>query len=154
MTTKLAYFDGYHWQEVPGAGNIEGWVYELQVYKDELYIGGSFPDIAALGAQGVARYYLHPDSVTWGDPDPISIPEYQVKQLILSPNPTSTTFTFQTNQPGPHTYSIFDITGKQAQNGRVEEGDNVISVEALPAGLYVARIESDGRITRGVIVKQ
>lgn len=79
---------------------------------------------------------------------------FENSPLDIYPNPTSTTFTFQTDQPGPHTYSIFDITGKQAQYGRVEEGANVISVEALPAGLYVVRIDGDGGIRRGVIVKQ
>lgn len=35
-----------------------------------------------------------------------------------------------------------------------EEDVNIISVEALPAGLYVVRIEGDGELRRGVIVKE
>lgn len=149
VTTKLAYFDGYHWQPVPGAGEINQWVYDLQVYKDELYVGGDFSDIAGLGVGGVARYYLHPDSVVWGEPDTsISVVEQPLpnsSELLISPNPSQGELTVQFGFTTDRELQILDLHGKTLyQSSPGDRESELIDLRDLPAGTYVCVLLSNG----------
>jgi hypothetical protein len=138
ISYKLAYFDGYHWQPVPDAGELDGWVYDLEVYKDELYVGGSFSDIADLGVKGVARYYLDPDSVTWGEPDStINVVEqfYETTEVNLFPNPASQTVSIEAN----HSVSEITITNARGQSvmHQLCSGQSaVLNIAELHTGVY------------------
>lgn len=154
VSYKLAYFDGYHWQPVPDAGELDGWVYDLEVYKDELYVGGSFSDIADLGVRGVARYYLHPDSVTWGEPDStINVIEQftETAEVNVFPNPASETVSIEAN----HSVSEITITnarGQSVMHQLCSGQSEVLNIAELHTGVYTVAVSF--RDQRAVIRKR
>ncbi len=57
----------------------------------------------------------------------------------LHPNPGTTHFTLSL-QPGPHTISLFDATGRMVLEQRTAEERPVIGTERLPSGMYTVRV--------------
>jgi hypothetical protein len=54
-------WDGNQWS--PAGGELDGIVYSMAVYNDELYVGGSFTNIGGIVARGIARW----NGLVWRD---------------------------------------------------------------------------------------
>lgn len=67
------------------------------------------------------------------------------------PNPTNDIITIQTKADGNGTLDVFNITGKKVMNQTINGSTNTVSMETLPAGVYVFKI-SQGENTATVRV--
>lgn len=139
----ISRFDGVNWQSLDGGANNA--VVSLEVYKDELYAGGSFDQIGGIEAHGVARYYLHPDSVTWGVPDTtINVLEHVAdlgESFNVFPNPSTGTFQleFQTYTDSP--VVVTDMQGRQIYFDNSGWRDALsMDLSEEPPGTYLVNI--------------
>jgi len=146
----IAYFDGYQWQNVPNS-NLNLSVQTMEVYKDELYIGGAFTSAGGIDVTKLAKYYLHPDSVQWGSPDTSDIVVEEVlldKQILVYPNPANNylTIEYKSKIRINATISLHDKLGKEVYRSVLELGDETsIQLPSLSSGLYTYNlIDSDG----------
>ena len=91
----IAYWDGQKWNAL-GKG-VNSTVLALQVYNDELYIGGTFTTAGNDSAFGIARWYMppdttcdylqaiiHPQNTTYYTNDSVGIPFYNNITLASS----------------------------------------------------------------------
>lgn len=154
----IARFDGVNWQSVDGGANSS--CRALVVYKDELYVGGSFTEIGGIEANTLARYYLHPDSVTWGVPDTtINILENTAglkESFTVFPNPSSGIFhlKFETGSDLP--IVVTDMNGRQVfyDNSGWRESLELDLVNQ-PAGQYlVSKIQHGSLVGTTRIIKR
>ncbi len=67
------------------------------------------------------------------------VDRYLKKFSTLFPNPGTTHFTL-TLQPGSHTITLFNATGRMVLEQRTTEEQLIIDTEGLPAGMYMVRI--------------
>jgi len=79
-----------------------------------------------------------------------------VSPINIFPNPvTSGNLLKINNVPGNSSYSISTIVGETLQQGRLQQGDNTISVSTLPPDVYLLEITAaDGTKTVTKIIKQ
>jgi Secretion system C-terminal sorting domain len=142
----MAYFDGVEWQPVPGDPfNIgsNSAVKELTAYGDHLYASGNFNYINANDpAQGLAKYYLHPDSVQWAVPDNVR----QNKKLNFSfyPNPANDFIYFETDIKEKFSIHIADLSGRTVLQTSFDLGNQFqIDIRSLVSGIYCIKLISD-----------
>lgn len=65
--------------------------------------------------------------------------------MKVYPNPFNSTTLLSAN--GEYTYSISDLTGKVVRKGKVVEGENLLSLEALNRGMYILKLERNGKVS-------
>ena len=86
-------------------------------------------------------------------PPPLSVADETLVNTMLYPNPVDDLLIIQT--PADLTEKIatvFDITGKRVYNQKLTE--NKLDVSSLQGGLYVLRIESDGKSIKRKFIKK
>lgn len=66
-------------------------------------------------------------------------------EMKVYPNPFNSTTLLSAN--GEYTYSISDLTGKVVRKGKVVEGENLLSLEALNRGMYILKLERNGKVS-------
>jgi hypothetical protein len=77
-----------------------------------------------------------------------------VDAISLYPNPGTTYFTL-TLQPGLHTITLFDATGRLVLEQRTADSRPVIGTEHLPAGMYRITVRDErGGVTGATWVKE
>lgn len=82
----------------------------------------------------------------------VAVEDHQEKSFVIFPNPAEDQLTIQSPEGGFH-YQLHDLTGRLLLSGN-GEGQEQISVSALPAGVYMLRLQSDSQtITQKVIVR-
>lgn len=103
------------------------------------------------GFQAHANTTLIVDDVTLSY-DNVAVEDHQEKRFAIFPNPAEDQLTIQSPEGGFH-YQLHDLTGRLLLSGN-GEGQEQISVSALPAGVYMLRLQSDSQtITQKVIVR-
>ncbi len=132
---SIARFDGVSWQ--PVGGGIGGSVFDMEVYQDELYVAGGLQWAGNESNQvsGVVRWYLHPDSVTWGVPDLIPDFDQKIDQLLVYPNPAEKG---QITLESEHSYDlllIFDQRGTLVVREKRSPSDRY-DIADLASGTY------------------
>lgn len=70
--------------------------------------------------------------------------------LILSPNPANAQFRFHTSSPAE--LSIFNALGDLISTQNVGIGLQEVNTSALPSGIYLVRLNADGRMKTGKVV--
>jgi hypothetical protein len=84
--------------------------------------------------------------------------ETALAELKSYPNPFSSevTLTYTLPKSGEVSITITDVTGKTLQviNHNAAEGLNTekVDVAALPKGMYIAKLSSDGIVSKGIIL--
>lgn len=73
--------------------------------------------------------------------------------ISISPNPATNTVSIRTREIG--IAEISDMYGRRLLSAELQQGDNTVSIAQLPAGVYMVRISSEGKVTgSGKLVKQ
>ncbi|SFB99173.1 Por secretion system C-terminal sorting domain-containing protein [Flexibacter flexilis DSM 6793] len=113
------------------------------------YIGFAIDDLyiykVGLSAAEVASLY---NAV----PTSVKAEKSLFKALTLYPNPSQRNITVSATAKGALT--IYSAEGKQMLQTSVNEGENTLNVAALPAGMYVATVVSEGAVQRTQFVKE
>ena len=82
----------------------------------------------------------------------VAVEDHQKKSFAIFPNPAVDQLTIQSPE-GRFNYQLHDLTGRLLLSGN-GEGQEMISVSALPAGAYMLRLQSDSQIiTKKVIIR-
>ena len=87
----------------------------------------------------------------------VSVPEVPVLEGNLAkiyPNPTATEFTVELTQDQVGVYRLFDLTGKQVQTGRINNGLERLEVQHLQSGMYLLHLESANSVQVEQVVIQ
>jgi hypothetical protein len=135
--TVFARWDGKEWEVIEAGINSN--VSCLKVYKDELYLGGSFTMIGSDSISYLARYYS-PDTVeaTVGIPTLIN-----QNKLAVYPNPTKDQLIIQ-SELHFESFEVKDLSGKILIRIKKPE-KNVLPVQALPTGVYILTAKGTDR---------
>lgn len=73
--------------------------------------------------------------------------------ISISPNPATNTVSVQVAEKG--IAEVTDMYGRRLLSAELQQGDNIINIAQLPAGVYIVRISSDGKVTGSAkLVKQ
>jgi hypothetical protein len=67
-----------------------------------------------------------------------------VNDLSLYPNPASSSFSIQMTEKG--TLTLMDLSGKQMNEVALSVGKNIVSIDQLPAGLYLMQVNTPSGI--------
>lgn len=121
----FARWDGQIWDSIPG---VNGTIFSLQTYKNELYLGGSFKKIGNDTIPYLARYYS-PDSVVLG------VSEKKKEEIIIKvfPNPAENKLIVN-SLIDIKFYSILDSKAYEIKNEKLSS--NEILINDLEKGLY------------------
>jgi trimeric autotransporter adhesin len=141
----FAYFDGYHWQPVPGSNLQGGWPADLRTYKGELYISGGFDQAGGLQVPGLVRYYLHPDSVQWGVPDDIAEISVANNWFSIYPNPATSEIQIAFNEIFNGEILLTDMQGKQIERIVVKDKQSPLQCGHLAKGTYLVQAFAGGK---------
>jgi len=161
-------WDGAQWQNL-GDG-LDGVAFKMQVFKDELYVGGQFNWVgdSTFLVNDVARWYMDPDSVTWGvpvySPDKDDdneqttgfIERINEKDWKIFPNPTNGILHVEFSQVQSGAIVLTDLQGRQKQYITIDGHQSVdLNVSSYPAGEYLVNVVRDGSIvgTKRMVVK-
>ncbi|MBO7646500.1 MAG: T9SS type A sorting domain-containing protein [Bacteroidales bacterium] len=107
--------------------------------------------IVAGGLQTHENTTLIVDDVTLNYSN-VAVEDHQKKSFAIFPNPAIDQLTIQSPE-GRFNYQLHDLTGRLLLSGN-GEGQEMISVSALPAGAYMLRLQSDSQIiTKKVIIR-
>lgn len=91
---------------------------------------------------------------TFGCGSVTALPETATGDLTVFPNPGRERFSMHL-PGGPHTITLFDVTGRMVLQQRTSEARPVIGTEALPAGLYrIAVRDPQGAVMGATWVKE
>ena len=85
----------------------------------------------------------------------VKTPRQTITGVKAYPNPTNGLL--QVDLPGVETtasIALFDLTGKLVQQRQTEASPATLDLYALPAGVYVLRVQGDGWLQTGRVVKQ
>ena len=163
-----ARWDGANWQ--PMDGGMYGVGFAMTVYNDELYVGGAISWVgdSTFTVSDVARWYMHPDSVTWGVPVPhigkdddneqsTGLTEYfSDKSWKIFPNPTDDILHIEFETPQSGAMVITDLQGRQKHYEPIRNCERLeLSTSLYPAGDYLLSLVRDGTIisTKRFVVK-
>jgi hypothetical protein len=86
----------------------------------------------------------------------IGEPVSSISGMSLFPNPASTLLTIDYKAESRNAqYQLLDLTGRVLANGAIMNGgQTTISVEDLPAGIYLVRIVDNGHFTARKFIRQ
>ena len=86
--------------------------------------------------------------------DPVGIDEHTFTDIRIWPNPSGGVFNVEWETTGDVNYSVFDISGKIVQNGKINTTAPCIDLSTRPDGIYFLRLVSDnGQTARIKMVK-
>ena len=154
--SHISRFDGVHWQ--PLEGGIGGNVFDLAVYQDQLYAVGA---IAWAGSEdfeidGIARWFMHPDSVTWGVPDHIGDIEFNERHITLFPNPGKSQCIVINESLTDGLLAITTSNGKEVlREPTCGRRETELNISSLKSGVYLVHLIEQGtiRATQRLIVE-
>jgi hypothetical protein len=73
----------------------------------------------------------------------LSIPELDIQNVIIYPNPSKGIFTIEHELfSETEAYQITDITGKNIANGELSDKDNQIDLSSAQSGVYFLKTSS------------
>lgn len=73
-------------------------------------------------------------------------------EMVLWPNPAADFVQVRFSEDAaPGTLTLFDLTGREMGKWPIQADGGVISVKEIPAGLYLAQLRSDDRVTSALI---
>jgi len=82
--------------------------------------------------------------ITRHNNNPLNISDFETKNLIVTPNPTSGKFTVQnlTFNSENTTYEIVDVSGKIIKKGILESAEDIIDISSSEKGIYFLKIQN------------
>lgn len=138
---KLDKLGNIVWQKSLGGTSIEI-AYSINPTQDGGYVIAGYSDSNngdVTGNHGNSDYWiikLAPDSTIINQ-----IPENQIFSMVtLYPNPAGEVLNIDyvpNLKITAHTYTVFDLQGKQLQTGVLQIGKNALNIAELPAGHYM-----------------
>jgi len=88
----------------------------------------------------------------------VSIQERYIRNnLVIYPNPTSTTISISTPTTTSHKntfMTIYNISGQALLSRQITEQQTVLDVSWLPQGIFVVKVSDYGTVMVGKFVKQ
>ncbi|MDO8368766.1 MAG: T9SS type A sorting domain-containing protein [Saprospiraceae bacterium] len=150
---NVASWDGEKWCSI-GNSMFNRAIHAVAVWRDTVYVGGSFFEIDGQPAKYFAKYVGDHAMDTCSAPVSAA-PEVQVgkKGLRLWPNPA--TELLQINAPTPiESVWVYDAQGREVLRPNVSGDQASVSVAHLPAGLYYVALRAGGKIWGGRFVKE
>jgi len=72
-----------------------------------------------------------------------SLLEYSSSEAKIWPNPASTEIHVQAHSPKGGSFLILDLTGQRVRSGLIKQGEQVISLDGLPNGLYLLQLQDE-----------
>lgn len=79
---------------------------------------------------------------------PLGVDEFETKSISLYPNPASTYFTVNSPKMQVDAVDVFNSIGQKVKAASLENGNNVVDVAELPAGIYIVRFHSEGKAVK------
>ncbi|MFN6175971.1 MAG: T9SS type A sorting domain-containing protein, partial [Flavobacteriales bacterium] len=148
-TGGIAVWDGETWSSMPGQFYTSptqpngARIADITVWRDSLYICGSFQTVDGQPVRQVAQYI-------GGDEDliPVGLSEERPKATFtLSPNPTNGPLRLQGLPTGAQRVVVRDALGRVAH----VQSTNLYQLELghLPAGTYIVQVVDAGGAVRG-----
>ncbi|HLO60133.1 MAG TPA: T9SS type A sorting domain-containing protein [Bacteroidales bacterium] len=137
---------GYYWQEEQWVKNDRYQYIEKDNY--DLTISSNF--IGDEEAFSYRYYNFYPEMIVNTEN-----PEIQDMQLFLYPNPVTSGLTVRVNGGNEKDVfvSLIDLRGTTVFSGKVRNG-SLVSLETIPKGLYICKVNFDGRTyTDKILVK-
>ena len=118
-------------------------------FNNKLYVAGEFSTINGATYNNVARWEesngINPNNLT------------ENEKLTIYPNPTHDfiTICIPSNKSQINTeLSITDINGNQISKQNIIQNNLTLSVENLPAGLYIVKVSNEKEVFVGKLIKQ
>ncbi|MBL7778617.1 MAG: T9SS type A sorting domain-containing protein [Chitinophagales bacterium] len=151
----IAKWNGLEWcglgqQTTPSFHNFI--IHCMQVYNNELYIGGPFKTIDGDTVNYVAKWvggnYVDTCAAL------TALPNIET-HFTLTPNPATTELSLQLSDPLPNaTLQLYAIDGRTAMEPiKITEPTTTVSIAHLPAGIYIAHLHSSNGQWQKKIVK-
>jgi len=131
---------------------------KLRFFQDDLVVANE----ASAGSVALLRIYNY-------DMDSVTVREtYTVlghtlgmstaaagPAFSIAPNPVRDVAVLTLPGQGAYRYMITDVSGRMLQQGQVAPGNNRIGMEALPAGVYILRLQgSEGSVLTRKLLRQ
>ncbi|MCX6197971.1 MAG: T9SS type A sorting domain-containing protein [Bacteroidetes bacterium] len=122
-------------------------------YKDEYTYNGSSNEWASY----VLMYWQSGDwsvgfksDYFYGCATPSTVDEISEaeKYVNVYPNPAQGNFTIEISSAALNRYNMIDLAGRKLQSGNIEIGNNQVSVNELPKGIYLIQLQG----SQGVVV--
>ena len=144
----FARFDGYEWQPIVGP---EGNVYDIKVWNDTLYLGGSFKNVNGDTSMAyLAAYY----DTTRGHLDEVGLGVTEIEKdkynLSIFPNPSKNKATISYNLPigEKGEIKIYSINGVLVQEHKLEFGANTLEIKTTKwkPGTYIYSLQIEGKV--------
>ena len=83
----------------------------------------------------------------------LSVPDEELSDVSVYPNPVKNTLTINTiAQLSGRIATVFDMNGKRVLNQKLDS--NQLNVERLQSGIYLLRIESNGKSIKRKFIKK
>lgn len=146
---SIAKWDGTKWC---GLGSIfNSAVNSVCVHNNELYIACQWTidgDTVNHIAKWIGGDYVDTCGAIIGVEELTKSDEWEIY-----PNPATTTLTIQTTHPNNTTYTIYDITGRLMQTGRLTEKKQ-IDISSFAEGVYVFYLQMQQGVVSKKFVKQ
>lgn len=79
---------------------------------------------------------------------PLGVDDFEAKSVSLYPNPASTYFTVNSPKMQIDAVEIFNSIGQKVKALSLDNGNNVVDVAELPAGVYIVRFHSGGKAVK------
>lgn len=143
----IARFDGVHWQSLEGG--IGGNVFDLEIYQDHLYAVGAIEWAGSEDYEidGMTRWFMHPDSVTWGVPDNIYNLQFERGSFEVFPNPTCTSCTIMNRTAIDGLVVLTTAQGNELLRRRIRSYQEIhIETDSMPTGTYFVSLVEMGKI--------
>lgn len=123
----MAVFDGEQWYPIQG-GSPDYFVLDMEVHDGDLYVSGTFDQVAGVNAVGLAKYHLEPDE------SPVSVIEQGAQtnkyKLEVYPNPSGPQTSIGITLPKGESAElvIHDLQGRELYSKEVSSSDEKIEV--------------------------
>ena len=148
---NVASWDGEKWCSI-GNSTFNRAIHAVAVWRDTVYVGGSFFEIDGQSQRFLARYVG--DHSTDICSAPISFAAEPGKNgFSLSPNPASDMLDLQAPSPIESVW-IYDATGREVLRRGVSGSRASVSVGELPEGLYFVSVRAGGRVWSGKFIRE
>ncbi|MEX2589050.1 MAG: T9SS type A sorting domain-containing protein, partial [Chitinophagales bacterium] len=140
-STKVLSWDGNEWSTVGSftlSSNSTGMIFALEVFQNELYVGGRFDSVNGMAAKNIAKLSM----------PPVSVEEQELEnlQLTLSPNPARSNqqINFERSMANEAAQlHLYDLQGKLIESIRIPSGEkrSTFSLEKA-SGVYFYQYQS------------
>lgn len=157
--SNIAVWDGEKWCSV-GNSVFDNRILTVAFWNNDLYIGGGFTEIDDQPVKYFAKWVGDHSTDTCSAPV-VAAPEphkASVTDISISPNPAHSAVTLALEGEAwnskPVRFSIFNALGQQVWSVVSASEREELSLAGWPAGVYVARAESERDVAAKVFVKE